>query len=775
MSFWLGASFSESAYADEGDGKSLHSAFQDSKQASYNIIAGPLASALNQFADQNGLTLAYDSSLVEGLRTQGISGKFTKDEVLSQLLQGSGLDFEITGNHILKLKKLNGQGAELRLDGVSVTARRVKTSISSIPESITIIDQDQIEQQARLSSDINDLLGKTVPGVTLDPESNFDLVQIRGRSALVLIDGVPQNTLLRDVGINLQTVDINAVERIEVVRGASATYGFGAQGGIINIITKRASSEEPVFTSRVGLGFSAAHVDSSLSKKLYQDVSGTDGKLDYLFNFGFEDRDGAYDATGKRTLNFGYENKYFNLGGSLGYQLTDDQSTRLNFNYFRQDPDKAITAANGVFGFKRADAKILDSSGLALPVDEAYRHNININAQYSHQNIGGNQFNMTYFFQEFEDRRAQNGLGTTDSRLGARFNVISPLSVVSGLTMNWGVDLLRYEDVEKCYGSGIGDFCSSTGLVLVPETTQDSVAVYGQWDLPVENFNFSFGVRHEEFFVGIESVSLADRTDYPGKAFHGGDITYNSTLFNAGVVYHIDDQMNVFAGFSQGFDVSQVGRATFNATSAGSLDPQPATTDQYEMGLRSSHGWGRFEASMFYSDSELAASLTQVATNQPFINTRQPQKIWGVELVIDSNPIGNWTFGGVGTYQDGEVSKVSGSDPLGSEYIAVPRGTAYAQYTPYPWWTNRFQVLYSSQRKPFSDSDTTYGNGNVDDFFTADFSAGFTTPYGQVDLGVENMFNALYYAPSQAQARNSNSSYYAAQGTTVSMTYTTKW
>ncbi|MCA9484554.1 MAG: TonB-dependent receptor [Nitrospina sp.] len=776
-----------SAFADEGSGAAtpassggqptLAVARPDTK-LDFNIPAQDLNSAILAFAQQTGIQVFYDTSKIRGLTSSRVIGQYTSQQALDALLADTGISYRFGEEwDRVSLERVSEMSREIQLKDITVTARQggVQTSISAIPESITIIDAKKIQEQAAVSPEINDLLGKTVPGLTLDPESNFDLLQIRGRSALVLINGVPQNTLLREVGINLQTVDINAIERIEVIRGASATYGFGAQGGIVNIITKRSDSEEPEFTSRARTRFSATHPDHSFSNTFYQSVGGKTGDLDYLANFSFEDRGYSFDATGKRTPNFGFQNEYFNGGASLGYQFTEEQSARVNFNYFRQDPEQEISSVNGVFGRHRADVYVLNDDELVFPVEDGFRDNLNLSAQYTHDDILSSQLNLTYFHQAFRDRRPQNGLGSTDTRNGLRINAVTPVGLIPDLSMNWGVDLLRYENNEKCYGArgGLGFFCGTSDQVFVPQIVQDSIAVYGQWDLPVSDFNFTFGVRHEEFFVDIDDAQ--NRTLFPGVPFQGGEVEYSSTLFNAGVVYHINEEINVFAGFNQGFDVSQMGRATFQAPSVASLDPQPATTDQYEIGLRVSHDWGRVEISGFYSESDLAATLIQLNPNEPFINLRQPQEIWGVELAVNSNPIGDWTFGGTGTYQDGDVRTPGGVMAIGSEFIAVPRITAYTQYTPFSWWTNRFQVLYTFDRKPFDPADTTFGNGNVNDFFTADLITGFTTPYGNIEFAVENLFNTLYFAPSQAQARNSDFSYYAAQGTNITVGYTLKW
>jgi iron complex outermembrane recepter protein len=63
---------------------------------------------------------------------------------------------------------------------------------------------------------------------------------------LVLIDGIPQSTPLRAVGRDIRTIDPSVVKRVEVIKGATAIYGNGADGGLINYITKTPKTDQKI-------------------------------------------------------------------------------------------------------------------------------------------------------------------------------------------------------------------------------------------------------------------------------------------------------------------------------------------------------------------------------------------------------------------------------------------------------------------------------------------------------------------------------------------------
>ena len=72
---------------------------------------------------------------------------------------------------------------------------------------------------------------------------------------LVLINGVSQNNGFLDFGQEYGAIDPYNIERVEVIRGGSAVYGLGAQGGIINVITKKPKQGDVEYKSDVSLDF----------------------------------------------------------------------------------------------------------------------------------------------------------------------------------------------------------------------------------------------------------------------------------------------------------------------------------------------------------------------------------------------------------------------------------------------------------------------------------------------------------------------------------------
>ncbi len=129
-------------------------------------------------------------------------------------------------------------------DTLVVTASATEQNLKDAPASISVITQEDLQRKP--VQNLKDVL-QDVPGVQLTNEGdNRKGVSIRGLDSsytLILVDGKrvnSRNAVFRHNDFDLNWVPVDAIERIEVVRGPmSSLYGSDALGGVVNIITKK--------------------------------------------------------------------------------------------------------------------------------------------------------------------------------------------------------------------------------------------------------------------------------------------------------------------------------------------------------------------------------------------------------------------------------------------------------------------------------------------------------------------------------------------------------
>jgi len=161
------------------------------------------------------------------------------------------------------------------LEEIVVTGTAAEVRAREVGNALDAITSRQIET-APVTNPENILSGR-IPGVTVSLPSGSPgfggTVRIRGQTTasqapepLIYIDGV--RVYNQPIGIGgaargsispLQDIAAEDIERVEVIKGASATtlYGTEASGGVIQIFTKRGVAGAPIWNAEVGLGFNS--------------------------------------------------------------------------------------------------------------------------------------------------------------------------------------------------------------------------------------------------------------------------------------------------------------------------------------------------------------------------------------------------------------------------------------------------------------------------------------------------------------------------------------
>src|SRR2546428_516779 len=125
---------------------------------------------------------------------------------------------------------------------VVVTATKVETPREQLGASVTVIGEDELKTYNY--SEFQEVM-RQVPGVDVQRFGGLgrnSSIRIRGANpnqVQVLVDGmrVKSPTL---GSAELSEISLDAIERIEVVRGPQSTlYGANAIGGVVNVITKK--------------------------------------------------------------------------------------------------------------------------------------------------------------------------------------------------------------------------------------------------------------------------------------------------------------------------------------------------------------------------------------------------------------------------------------------------------------------------------------------------------------------------------------------------------
>ena len=143
------------------------------------------------------------------------------------------------------------------LGEVEISSMRVNRRMKDVPQPMAVVGAGNF---LKLSSQtLSNVLGAE-PGIAMGRDGAWSTaINIRGLSEnrlVTLIDGHRVETAT-DLTASFSMIDVNDIERVEVIKGAqSSLYGTGAMGGIVNIITKAGHfAAKPYVSGNATLGY----------------------------------------------------------------------------------------------------------------------------------------------------------------------------------------------------------------------------------------------------------------------------------------------------------------------------------------------------------------------------------------------------------------------------------------------------------------------------------------------------------------------------------------
>jgi iron complex outermembrane recepter protein len=261
------------------------------------------------------------------------------------------------------------------LEEIVVTARRRAENLQEIPESVSVLGSEIIE-----NAGINNLrdLTKLVPNLSLfTGEQSFraGVVQLVVRGVTTPQNGEAPMSFVVD-GVTIPEIDfINQdlfdIESIQVLRGPQgALYGRGALGGAVLINTKQPTNE---FS-----GFVKGSYEEGDDFRLKAGVSGplVADTLFFRLSGSFTDRDGLINNT---TLSDDVDFKESTIvRGGLKYLVNSDITIDWNFNYLESEVGGGIFSIEPIADLNRNFEDSIDSNVLGENKRDIFETSIKI-------------------------------------------------------------------------------------------------------------------------------------------------------------------------------------------------------------------------------------------------------------------------------------------------------------------------------------------------------------------------------------------------------------
>ena len=660
------------------------------------------------------------------------------------------------------------------LDRVTVSAStsRMPNSEAALPNTITVIDQEQLRQQLAVTQDISQVLANLIPSFSPSRQKLTNGGEtLRGRKPLYLVDGVPQSTPLREGGRDGHTVDPAMIERIEVIHGANALQGLGASGGIINIITKRAPRQDGESFQDLSIGASTAlpHRSDSTGYRASYLFGTRSGAFDFVGGLSYASEGLYYDGNGDAIAVNDIQGdlmdaRSHNLFAKAGWQLDDERRLQLTASRYELQGNNDYITVNG----NLATGQLATSARGSREGDGARNRSTSLTLDYSDKALAGGYFQAQLYWVDFNGLYGASDWGDfwRDGRDLHWWDQSQNVSEKLGGKFSWSRDNLFDQRLRVTLGLDWARDKTYQELVVarmnwVPETQYESWSpfVQAEWWIS-DRIMLTGGLRHERGKLKVDDFTTIPANAGGSRFVEGGTPKTSQTLPNFGVVFEATQSLKFYASYAEGYTVADIGRVLRGITAPNQrvdtlVDLSPVVSDNREIGLDFDNGRWLAHLAAYWSDSDLGSRLAFDTATQSYNVVRERTEIRGIEGNIafqfsEAGRIGLGYAGAKGRYDSNGDDRVD-SDLPGIN-ISPDRVTAFWDQT----WTPTVSTRLQGSRSLDRDFDLRGAQvASADGYTTVDLQARFALPVGSLSLGIENLFDeqyVTYYSQSTPRA-----------------------
>lgn len=559
----------------------------------------------------------------------------------------------------------------------SATATKTDTALVDVPQSISVVTRELIDDQAM--QNIGDVT-RYVPGVGIaQGEGNRDTPVLRGNSTTAdfFIDGVRDDVQYFR--------DLYNVDRIEVLKGPNAMiFGRGGSGGLINRVTRQANGR--------------SQREATLQIGSWEQYRGT-------FDLGDKLTDAlSYRVTGLYEDSASYRDgvtlRRYGLNPTFRHHLSRATTLRYGYEYFHDErvADRGITSFNGrplrvapsVFFGDPAQSPVAATVHTAfLTID----HRLNSTLTLRNHT----RFSTYDKFYQNVFPGAVNTAGTSVA-IQAYNNATRRENLFNQTDLVWALDTgrLKHQFLAGLeLGRQVTDNLRNTGYfdTVAPNTTSTLVPLSApRTALPVtfrpsatdadnhgvartaglylqDQLEFTphilgiIGVRYDRFTVNFRNNRTAATLDADDDMLSP----------RAGLILKPAANVSLYTSYSMSFTPRAGEQLASLSLTNRNLDPEEFRN--YEVGLK----WD-IRPELSFTAALYRLDRTNVAVTDPADSTRSilvdGQRAKGLELGLTGRITRNWSISGGYAYQDGEIlSTQSATVKAGARLAQLPRQT----------------------------------------------------------------------------------------------------
>lgn len=643
-----------------------------------------------------------------------------------------------------------------------VIKQRSGLSELDTPAAVSVVSGDDL-RNSTAQVNLSESLG-SVPGLQIQNRQNYaqDLqLSVRGfgsrsmygvRGVRVYVDGIPAT--MPDGQGQTSNIDINSIDKVEVLRGPySALYG-NASGGVVNIDTQT-GSQPTTLTAGTYFGSYGSWRNSVKA-------SGSTGD-------GSHAGDVNYTISGSRFTTNGYRDHsgtQKNLGNArLGVRIDDVSTLTLMLNSVSVD-------ANDPGGLTRAEWKDNprqsprgDTFNTRKSLDQTQ-----VGLRYQREMSENDQLTLTTWHGERHTTQYQSIPVAVQKNPAYPGGVIVLERKYSGIDTRWKhqdqigsvpfsvIGGLDYETMTE-RRQGFQNYVIDNGTTELGEKGEQrrneknvmwNLDPYLQtsWDL-TPKWTLDAGMRYS-------TVSF-DSTDYyvtTGNGDDSGSKRYHKLLPMGSLNYAVTDAWNVYLSAGRGFETPTINELSYRSVDGSqtglNLGLKPSTSDTVELGSKTRIGYGLLTAAVFQTNTDNELVVEDSSNGRSVYKNAGKTRRQGVEMSFDQQFAENWQMKMAWTYLDATYRNSTCDDsgsctPSGNRLPGVAKNMGYASlaWAPEQGWHAGADVRYMGSIQADDENDA-----KAPSYTVVGLSTGYKFGWDKWSLDlfsrVDNLFDKAY-------------------------------
>jgi len=623
----------------------------------------------------------------------------------------------------------------------SKIATKTDTLLRNIPQSVSVVTEEQIRDQSMQS--MADVV-RYVPGVQMaQGEGHRDAPILRGNTSTAdfFVDGMRDDTQYYR--------DLYNSERVEILKGPSGMiFGRGGAGGLINRVTKQAN-----WLDRNEVGLSYGSWDK---RRITTDLNqGVNENVAVRLTAMFEDANSFRDHG---------ELQRWAINPTATFRLSDATSIEVGYEHFEDDRivDRGVPSFNG------KPLKLNEKTFIGNPdLSESTAEVDALTARISHEFANGSTLTNQTRYAEYEkfygnvfpgayksatkridiaaytsatDRK--NLINQTDyvfnvDTFGIGHTFLTGMELSRQVTDNYrqsgvfanpnpsvGLNDTIYRLPISFANNGKADANNRSVAKTAALYVQDQIELNSQWEAIV-------GVRYDNFKIDLDNKNT------------NSELSSSDDLFSprAGLIYKPLDNLSFYTSYT----ISHVPRAgeQLSSLSLSNRSLEPEKFINKEIGVK----WDVTErmaatAALYRLDRTNAVVAHPTLSG---VSVLADQRVKGVELGLSGNLTDAWQVTGGYAYQQSEIL---GGKEKGNRLGQVPRNSLslWNRYDFNQQWGVGLGAVYQSNVYATSSNAVT-----LPSFTRVDAAVYYTVNSDlRLQLNAENLFDEGYYASAHS-------------------------